>query len=189
MVLQWIWTALYWVWIATELYVAVVTRTRRGGGKIDDRGSMLLLWVVIFSSIFIASWLKATTSVGAMPHANQVQAVAVVIFATGLMVRLSAIYTLGRAFSANVAIRSTQSLNRSGLFRYVRHPSYTGLVVLFFALGLHMHNWYCLLLVTLPPLAALLYRIHVEEDALVNAFGEEYREYQQTTNRLIPGVY
>jgi protein-S-isoprenylcysteine O-methyltransferase Ste14 len=39
-----------------------------------------------------------------------------------------------------------------------------------------------------PPLAALLYRIHVEEAALRNAF-DEYDDYSRTTKRLIPGIY
>jgi protein-S-isoprenylcysteine O-methyltransferase Ste14 len=41
----------------------------------------------------------------------------------------------------------------------------------------------------LPTGAALLYRIHVEEQALHGAFGEEYAEYSRVTKRLIPGVY
>jgi protein-S-isoprenylcysteine O-methyltransferase Ste14 len=40
-----------------------------------------------------------------------------------------------------------------------------------------------------PSFAALLYRIHVEEKALCDAFGEEYQEYSRITKRLIPGVY
>jgi protein-S-isoprenylcysteine O-methyltransferase Ste14 len=35
----------------------------------------------------------------------------------------------------------------------------------------------------------LLYRIHVEEAALMQAFGEAYRDYSRTTKRLLPGIY
>jgi protein-S-isoprenylcysteine O-methyltransferase Ste14 len=38
-------------------------------------------------------------------------------------------------------------------------------------------------------MAALLYRIHVEEFALEDAFGEQYAEYRKTTKRLIPWVW
>jgi protein-S-isoprenylcysteine O-methyltransferase Ste14 len=41
----------------------------------------------------------------------------------------------------------------------------------------------------LPTTAALLYRIHVEEIALNDAFGAEYAAYSQQTKRLIPGIY
>jgi protein-S-isoprenylcysteine O-methyltransferase Ste14 len=40
-----------------------------------------------------------------------------------------------------------------------------------------------------PPFAALLYRIHVEEAALTGAFGEQYTDYSRTTKRLVPGIY
>jgi protein-S-isoprenylcysteine O-methyltransferase Ste14 len=43
--------------------------------------------------------------------------------------------------------------------------------------------------VLILPTAALLYRIHVEEMALTEAFGEEYLEYSRTTKRLLPGIY
>jgi protein-S-isoprenylcysteine O-methyltransferase Ste14 len=189
MLQHWLWPVLYWSWIATEFYVAIVTRTRRGGGKISDRGSMIGLWIVIFSSIFLATGLSATTKFGAMPDPARLRTAAVVVFAVGLMIRWSAIYTLGRAFSANVAIHDRQKLNLSGLFRYMRHPSYTGMMIIFLALGLRMHNWVSLLLVTVPPFAALLYRMHVEEAALTGAFGAEYVDYSARTKRLIPGIY
>jgi protein-S-isoprenylcysteine O-methyltransferase Ste14 len=36
---------------------------------------------------------------------------------------------------------------------------------------------------------AVTYRIHVEEQALTEAFGDEYRDYSRDTKRLIPNVY
>jgi protein-S-isoprenylcysteine O-methyltransferase Ste14 len=71
----------------------------------------------------------------------------------------------------------------------VRHPSYTGLIFILFAEALHTRNWIGFLLILIPPTAALLYRIHVEEAVLRSAFGEEYVVYSSTTKRLIPGVY
>jgi protein-S-isoprenylcysteine O-methyltransferase Ste14 len=40
-----------------------------------------------------------------------------------------------------------------------------------------------------PVTAAFLYRIHVEEAVLNEAFGAEYAAYSKATWRLIPGVY
>jgi protein-S-isoprenylcysteine O-methyltransferase Ste14 len=56
-------------------------------------------------------------------------------------------------------------------------------------MGLRTRNWLGLAFSVVPPLLALLYRIHVEEAALTGAFGEQYTEYSRTTKRLIPGVY
>lgn len=189
MLLSYLWKFFYFSWLATELYVLIVTRTRRGGGHISDRGSLTALWVTIVLSMSLGGYLQEAHSSTAIHNAEYLKTVALIVLVIGLAIRWTAIYSLGRAFSANVAIHATQKLNRSGLFRYVRHPSYTGLALLFLAVGLHTRNWLSLLLMTVPPIVALLYRIHVEEDALVSAFGDDYRDYIRTTPRLIPGIY
>ena len=117
------------------------------------------------------------------------QTTAVAIFVIGLVIRWIAIYTLGKAFSVNVAIRTEQALQQSGIFHFVRHPSYTGLLFIFTAIGLYTRNWIGAAIVVIPTLAALLYRMHVEEHALIQAYGQRYLNYARTTKRLIPGIY
>jgi protein-S-isoprenylcysteine O-methyltransferase len=185
-----LWKVLSYTWFAVELYVLFTTRVRnRTNGKSPDRGSLIVLWVTIFSSIFLASAIGLGYSPTAIHDARWMQPTALVLLAVGLVIRITAIYTLGRSFTANVSIHETQTLHQSGLFRYMRHPSYTGMVLIFLALGLRMQNWLSLLVVMVPPVAALLYRIHVEEAALTGAFGEQYIDYSQRTKRLIPGIY
>jgi protein-S-isoprenylcysteine O-methyltransferase Ste14 len=189
MAIHWIWTALYWAWILTEVLVLVVTRTRRGGGEVQDRGSLIVLWVVIFSAMFFGSSIGATYAPAAFQAGHWLRYACLGLLMLGLAIRWTAIYTLGKAFSANVAIHSTQKLNQSGLFRWMRHPSYTGMMLIFLAMGLNTRNWLGLGIIVALPAAALLYRIHVEEAALTGAFGAEYVEYSQRTKRLIPGIY
>ncbi len=122
----------------------------------------------------------------ALPPAHISQycsSVALGILILGLTVRWIAILSLGKAFSANVAIRSTQRIYQAGLYSLVRHPFYSGLLLVFLAVGLHSRNAITLLCAFVPPTAALLYRIHVEELALQAAFGNEYRAYMTRTKR------
>jgi len=184
-----IWKILYWTWIASEVVVVAVTRTRRSSGTVRDRGSMLVLWVVISCSISLGSWYGAVHPHTMFGGANWVKTASVAIFAVGLAIRWASILSLGRAFSVNVAIHADQKLYRKGPYSLVRHPSYTGMLVLFAALGVRMQNWVSLAIVLVPPVAALLYRIHVEETALGRAFGHEYADYSRTTKRLVPGIY
>jgi protein-S-isoprenylcysteine O-methyltransferase Ste14 len=186
-----LWTLLYWFWIAVEFYVLFITRTRRSSedSNIQDRGSLIVLWVVIFTSIFVASWLGETYSPTAIHDVPWMPLTSLALLALGLFLRVTAIYTLGRAFSANVAIHDTQNLHQSGLFRFMRHPSYTGMLLIFLAIGLHKQNWLSILIIVIPPFIALLYRIHVEEAALTSAFGQQYVDYGQRTKRLIPGIF
>jgi protein-S-isoprenylcysteine O-methyltransferase Ste14 len=114
---------------------------------------------------------------------------AVAILIIGLGIRAVAIVNLGRAFSTNVAMRAGQRLQRTGLYKFVRHPSYFGLELIFLGLALHTRRWACLAVALIPPTLAVLYRIHVEETALRLAFGADYEDYSRTTKRLIPGLY
>jgi protein-S-isoprenylcysteine O-methyltransferase Ste14 len=184
-----LWRLLYWGWLASEVIVAIATRTRQGTGKVQDRGSLVILWVVIFASMTACIRISDSTPPDMFggPHALKTAAVIVLVF--GLVVRWSAIFTLGKSFSSNVAIHDSQQLNRSGLYRFVRHPSYLGLLLIFLAVGLHSRTWLSFACATVPTTVALLYRIHVEQSALVRAFGEEYMDYSKTTKRLNPGLY
>lgn len=183
------WDCLMLGWLACELIVVLVTRTRRGGGKVQDRGSMLLIWVVIIGSMWGSAWARSALPAAALHGMNWLKPLALVILIAGLAVRLTAIFTLGRAFSVNVAIRAEQKVQRTGLYRIVRHPSYFGLELIFLAVGLHAINLASLAILLVPTTLSLLYRIHVEEAVLLGHFGEDYAAYARETKRLIPGIY
>jgi protein-S-isoprenylcysteine O-methyltransferase Ste14 len=184
-----LWRILYGAWLATEIFLVIVMRTRQGAGTVNDRGSIYVLWVVIFSSIWIASAYGRTHPPTITMSAHWAQSTSLLLLTAGLAIRWSAIVSLGGAFSVNVAIQDDQKLHRRGVFAIVRHPSYIGMMLIFAALGLRLQNWVSLGVVVIAPLLALLYRMHVEEQALQLAFGMEYEQYRRTTKRLIPGIY
>jgi protein-S-isoprenylcysteine O-methyltransferase Ste14 len=184
-----LWSFLFYIWFGLEIVIAVATRTKQSRGKVRDRGSQLILWIVIIASITACEWLRHILPPDIFGGAHWLRLAGLILLAGGLLIRCVAIITLGKSFSANVAIRETQTIKRTGLYRFVRHPSYLGMVIIFLAVGLHSRNWLCLAIAVLPTAAALLYRIHVEEAALRDAFGDEYVAYSTTTKRLIPGVY
>ena len=184
-----IWTILLYGWTASEIYIAIATRTRQSGGMVRDRGSMMILWATIVGSITAADFARHLTSFPIFANFHDLRLIAIPLMVAGLVVRWTAIFSLGKAFSANVAIRDTQSLYRSGLYSVVRHPSYSGMLIIFLAIALADRNWLSAAFVLIFPTAALIYRIHVEEAALLGAFGAKYADYSRTTKRLIPGVY
>lgn len=189
MTLAKLFTILYWTWVASEVLLQVVTRTSRGKGEIKDRGSLLLLLLVIFGSIWAAMWYREADGPTMLVDAHWLKICAITLLVAGLAIRWTAILTLGRSFSTNVAIHATQTVHKTGLFRWMRHPSYTGMLLIFAAIGLRQRNWVSLAIMLVFPTAALLYRIHVEEFALTEAFGEDYLEYSRVTKRLVPGIY
>jgi protein-S-isoprenylcysteine O-methyltransferase Ste14 len=77
-------------------------------------------------------------------------------------------------------------LPHRGPYRWVRHPSYSGLIVFFVGVGLALSNWASLIVLALVQSAGLLERIYSEEQALLAGLGEDYRRYAATRRRLLP---
>jgi protein-S-isoprenylcysteine O-methyltransferase Ste14 len=115
--------------------------------------------------------------------------VGVVVLVAGFLLRAWSILTLGRFFTPSVQIQTGQRVVESGPYRYVRHPSYTGMLVGLVGFGIALGNWLSLLVLAVLPLAGLLIRIHYEESVLAEALGDDYREYASRTSRLVPGVW
>jgi protein-S-isoprenylcysteine O-methyltransferase Ste14 len=185
------WGMLYTAWVASEVAILIFRRTRgrTAGCQIHDRGSLLLLWPVIIASIALGTWYAQLHSPDLLRDASQARLLSILFLAFGLAIRWMAILKLGRSFTANVTIQQRQRVEKTGVFRFVRHPSYTGLLVIFAGIGLNTRSSVGLAIVILPITLALLYRIHVEEKALSEAFGDEYQSYCRSTKRLIPGVF
>jgi len=184
-----LWRILIWGWLASEIVIGLATRTKRSTGNVRDRGTLAILWIVIVASVTACEWIGDRSTPSMFGGAHWLKPLSDVLMIVGLAVRWSAILTLGKAFSSNVAIQESQTIQRSGLYRIVRHPSYLGMLIIFFAIGVHSRNWLAFAVVMVPTTAALLYRIHVEEIVLRDAFGADYANYSKSTKRLIPGIY
>lgn len=114
--------------------------------------------------------------------------VGVALFLVGGALRLWPVFALGSRFSGLVAIQPGHTLVTGGIYRWVRHPSYLGLLLTMLGWGLAFRAGVGILLTALivPPLIA---RIRAEERLLASQFGDEYVAYRSRTARLIPGIY
>lgn len=176
-------------WPLLELVLIGITRRNRAQAVTRDRGSQRWLWAAIGAGFLAAGALRAS-GVGRMPWPEPwLLGAGLVVLLAGLALRAAAVLSLGRFFTTSVAIRSDHRLVSTGLYRFLRHPSYAGLLLAFAGLGIGFGNWLGLAALTLPVAAALHYRVHVEETALAEAFGSEYDDYRRRTRRLIPWVY
>jgi protein-S-isoprenylcysteine O-methyltransferase len=124
-----------------------------------------------------------------MAGATALRWLGVTLYAAGLILRWYAILHLGRFFTVNVAIAADHRVIDTGPYRFVRHPSYTGALMAFLGLALCLANWASLTVLVVPVFFVFLRRIQVEEAALLQALGDEYRGYMSRTKRLIPAVY
>jgi protein-S-isoprenylcysteine O-methyltransferase Ste14 len=130
------------------------------------------------------------TNIGRMQTGgNSIAVLGLALLLVGISIRWAAIYTLGKYFTGTVLIKQDHRLIQSGMYRHLRHPAYTGALLAHLGLGLSFSNWISLGLSAAPFSVAALYRMHVEERALTEAFGEAYTSYSRSTKRLIPKLY
>lgn len=184
-----IFTVLAVAWPVSEVALGLFARANSASATVKDRGSLMVLWVTISLGVW-AGFVVRSTGVGSIGSPRSlVLSAAVVLLVSGVAVRWAAIFTLGRYFTANVAIHPGQRIIRTGAYRYVRHPAYSGLLLAFLGIGVAFDNWIGLLAMFVPIVAALLYRMRVEERALAEMLGPDYADYCAGTKRLIPGVY
>jgi protein-S-isoprenylcysteine O-methyltransferase len=171
----------------SEIAVALVTRGSRTA-KVDDRGSMRLLWLVITPCVVLAIAVSGYRAASLPLSATIQELTATSLLLGGLVLRWTAILTLGRFFTANIAVHEGQPVITAGPYRYVRHPSYTGLLLAFLGLGVFFGNWVSVVVLFVPITFAVIHRIRLEEAVLVSALGPAYSAYCARTKRLIPGV-
>jgi len=176
------------LWILSEVVgMGIIPRVRRHGTKIKkkDRGSHLLLWMSIVVSITI-SFSLAGSGIAMLP--SWVYYPGIVLMVSGIVLRQWSIAVLGQFFSGTVGIQEGQKVVDTGPYRLVRHPSYTGALLIFVGLGLAVQSWGAVLVLLMLFGVAYGYRVYVEEQVLVSKLGDEYVKYSKRTKRLIPYV-
>jgi protein-S-isoprenylcysteine O-methyltransferase Ste14 len=119
-----------------------------------------------------------------------------IVFVAGVIVLIAAsllrrhcFRMLGSDFRGAVTVRPDQPVIQRGAYRFLRHPSYSGALLMHIGFALALTNWGSLAIVLIgaPPL--FVYRIRVEERALGDRLGTAYASYMGRTRRLIPGVW
>lgn len=195
---------LFWAtlvaWLVFELHTGVRGWLRSrdadeaNGGETAitraDRGSMVFLSVacgVGMIGCFVVSALSGGTR-WAVPGWVPLT-VGLVIAWAGMLFRGWAVRSLGDAFTFTVQVRSDQRVVRSGPYRVLRHPSYTGGLVTLAGIGIALDTLPGLILLLVCVLAGYRRRINVEEQELRRHLGEEYDSFSRDTYRLVPYLW
>ena len=114
-----------------------------------------------------------------------VAVVGVAMTATGLLFSLWARLYLGRNWSGQVTVKEDHELIRSGPYRFVRHPIYSGLLLALAGTTLCFGNVWGILGFALVWLG-LWIKSRIEEQFMVATFGPQYEEYRRTTGAIVP---
>lgn len=179
-------TFVYFLIILTEIIGGIIVpRVRRHGTEIKkkERGSGRLISVSVVVS-FIVAYFLALSGITLMP--SWVFYLGIIIMIFGIMVRQWSIAVLGRFFSPTIGVQEGQKVVDRGPYRLVRHPSYTGILLILVGVGLAFQSLAAILVILLIFSVAYGYRMNEEEKVLALELGDEYVKYTKRTKRLIP---
>jgi protein-S-isoprenylcysteine O-methyltransferase Ste14 len=181
--------------VAALLVVPFITiwgkseRVNRGLSSVTGQCQTLALLELGFFVCYLVVPYSDRRGLLVLPESDALRYAGLLLFVAGIALRTWAFVYLGRFFSIFLTIQEGHRLLTDNIYKYVRHPSYTGLLVrsigwaLVFRSLLGLGAW--LLLVVF-----LLKRIRHEERVLANRFTLEWDEYRRRTPwRLLPGVY
>jgi len=107
----------------------------------------------------------------------------------GIALRFWATRVLGRFYTRTLRAAADQQLIDRGLYKFLRHPGYSGVLVMWTGAGFATLNWIAATAVIVGMCGAYSYRIRCEEEMLRSALGRPYETYMLRTWRLVPFVY
>ena len=162
-------------------------RVRPSSRPVDLRGEL------VFRLVFVAGILLVPHAASVAPSAMLPRRTAVLVGVLlawpGLLLRWWSFVALGRYFTLVLGTSPDQRVVTRGPYRVLRHPGYSGLLLVVVGCAFMVGNAVGVVASTAVVLVALVHRIGIEERALTEALGESYREFARSRARLVPFVW
>jgi protein-S-isoprenylcysteine O-methyltransferase Ste14 len=181
--------ALLFVFIMLEgrSRVGDAARSLAAGG--DDAGSTRRIGVAFLVSLnaFVVSSLLAVTGIGAYDEGIARAGLAVMI--AGMALRFWSARVLGASYTRTLRVAAAQRLVRAGPYRVVRHPGYTGSILMWTGAAIASGDVLGVVVIVIVTVRAYVLRVRAEDRMLATRFGSEYDEYARRVRRLVPFVF
>jgi len=177
-------------WAAWCLYWFGAARGGKPAQRTESVASRLTHYVPLVLAILLLSWPDfggRTLNRSLWPHAATMFWIGAAMLLAGLLFSVAARVQLGGNWSSTVTVKQDHSLTRSGPYRLVRHPIYTGILLAIAGNVVARGEWRDLLALALV-LAAFLRKIRIEERFMLAQFGASYARYRREVPALVPGL-
>lgn len=182
LIVHWQVLTLFFVWGFLTITEPALPKNNPVGDP-TKRSLVLLAWI----STAIPLCLWAYWGKHAVPDRYTIAGAC--LMAAGISYRFWALKVLGRFFSRNIEIQPGHRLISKGPYRLVRHPAYTGSLLIFFGQSLFLGQPLVAFVSVASFFLAYTHRIEVEEIQLYRQFPREYDDYRRRTKKMIPFIY
>jgi protein-S-isoprenylcysteine O-methyltransferase Ste14 len=178
------WLVFVWVYFTEFLLTA---RTGSKAGK-QDAGTLPVVVVMQFVAMAAAFVIAFGSRFWGVSHPRSWFWTGIAVMVAGSLLRRHCFRMLGSSFTAAVVVVQGQAIVERGAYRWIRHPSYSGGLLIYAGIGSALGNWISLAEIVGVVLASYLFRVRAEETALVETLGKPYRDYMRRTKRFVPLV-
>jgi len=191
---SWPYALVFWIayiWgFAPEFGIVRAAQKSAGAGDSKDAGSLRVIMFGMWLGLLIAFPI-AFLDFLRFPRVALVPAfwIGIAVFVAGSLLRRHCWRVLGEWFTGDVQARADQPVIDRGAYAHVRHPSYSGGILMFAGIGLALGHWISFATTTLTALAVYAYRVSIEERVLVETLGEPYIAFMRTRKRFVPGLF
>lgn len=175
------------IWALYGLYWEQAAKGASAAREKEGKGSRRL-HVALVNLAFLIEIVPIQGLGRFMAAAAPVMAAGLIIEVAGLSFAVWARRHLGRHWSGEITIKADHELIRSGPYKVLRHPIYTGLLAMYLGLAIISGEWLAAIGLTVAVLAYWR-KIRLEEAKLSLAFGAEYDGYRDESWALLPWVF
>jgi protein-S-isoprenylcysteine O-methyltransferase Ste14 len=175
-----LWIAFGAVWLTWALRTKPV-KSREGAASRLSHVAFTVAGAYAMSDSIEPRWLHRPI----FPASPWLQILAILITAIGIGFAIWARVYLGGNWSSFVTVKVEHQLVRTGPYRWVRHPIYSGLILGLFGTALAQRRLGGLVSVALF-YTGFKIKSRIEERAMTSTFGAEYNDYSRTTGAIVP---
>jgi protein-S-isoprenylcysteine O-methyltransferase Ste14 len=182
-ILRWMWSLLGLYWLLSALRTKKVAIDEKAGLRI-----LRLATLAVMLALVLTPWLRiGPLARRFVPDSGMVVWLGVAVAGAGIALAIWARHHLGQNWSDKVVLKVDHQLIRSGPYRYLRHPIYTGVLFGVGGTALAIGEWRGMLALLLVGTSYLI-KAKREERILAASFGEAFAEYKRTTGFFLPGM-
>lgn len=179
--------------IIMELFIYLYTFKKNSPKeKRADKGTKWLLYFnfifcILVSIIFVSR--RTPHLIRNLLFPTMFSFIGILLIYIGIVIRITAVLTLRKSFTLSVQTQKSQQLIKTGLYKYIRHPAYSGSILSLIGISLAFKNIVATVLVIICCMSCYHIRILVEEKVLLEYFGKEYNKYKLNTKKLFPKIF
>ena len=179
------WIVFVWIFFLETLHSGILTGAP---GNKQDAGTLRLINVagnitlILAFALAFSPWLV-------VPFPRLSLGIGIALLIIGSLLRRYCFRILGKYLTPAVTVTPDQPIIEKGLYRWVRHPSYTAGFLVYFGIGFALGSWLSIIIFVIFIVAVYSRRVQAEEAAMLKTLGEPYRAYMARTRRFIPFIF